>query len=612
MICVFPDPYPDELLYSICARYGALMCYPNTVTATNDFFGDGAIAAVVDLPNRVGQLVDALPPGHLYSADDLIYQHTNFPFYAPFLPPDRALLVRNTMREGGHNRVAERIGLSADRLKMPTHLRFCPSCVEQDRSNFGETYWHRIHQVPGVEVCPHHATFLEKSNTLWRNSRNPGEAFAAEHSINDTSARALDTSEHIQSIQLSIARQALWLLEWSTETVGGQTLGRRYHNLLLRLGLACYNGQVRTAQLTKNFLAFYSSEFLESLGCDVRNPYSSWLMRLLNTHKAEVAQHPIRHILFLISIGGSAPEVLESFVEFKPFGDGPWPCLNHASGHFAEPRIHSYRVSDGEKKNLGKPTGTFSCACGFIYTRTGPDRSEADRSRWTSVRAYGADWENLLERLWGDTSLTLRQVAQELGVNELTVKRRAINLGLIFPRPALGITPPSKEIPDRYKIKQPPQRKLVNTNVRNPRLSPSKKKLTSKTHINWEGQDLILSEAVRNAALQIRSAASPRRVSITAIVRLVGHRAWLEKKLDKLPLTSEVLATHLESFEDYSIHRIVWASNFYREMGVRPSRAMLSKRAGIRGRLVSNEERVRAELDSALVTLASTAETHHT
>lgn len=603
MICVFPDPYPDELLYSVCARYSALMGYPNKITATSDFFGGTGSAAVVDLPNRLDHLINALPPGHLYSVDELIYRHTHYPFFAPFLPRDRALLVRDTMRRGGNNRVAERIGISADRLKMPAHLRFCPSCVAQDRVQFGETYWHRIHQVPGVEVCPHHATFLEESNALWRNSRSPGETFAAEHSINETPARALNPSEHIQSIQLSIARQALWLLEWSTETVGGQTLGRRYHNLLLRLGLACYNGQVRAAKLTNNFLTFYSSEFLKRLGCDVRNHYSNWLMRLLNRHKAGVAQHPIRHILFLISIGSSAPAVLESFVEFKPFGDGPWPCLNHASGHFAESRVHSCWVSDGEKKNSGKLIGTFSCACGFIYTRTGPDQTKVDRSRWTSVRAYGAKWENLLEQLWSDTSLTLRQVGHELGVNELTVKRRAINLGLTFPRPTLGIPRPVKEIPDRYKIKQLTQRKPLNTNWRNPRPSPSKKKPTQKTHINWEGQDLILSEAVRNAASQIRSVAIPQRVSITAIVRLVGHRAWLEKKLDRLPLTSGVLATHLESFEKYAVRRILWATDSFRCKGVQPSRAMLSSRAKIRGRLVSGSARIQVTLDSALADL---------
>lgn len=28
---------------------------------------------------------------------------------------------------------------------------------------YGETYWHRIHQVPGVNVCPKHKTLLEDS-----------------------------------------------------------------------------------------------------------------------------------------------------------------------------------------------------------------------------------------------------------------------------------------------------------------------------------------------------------------------------------------------------------------------------------------------------------------
>lgn len=600
MICVFPDSYPDELLYSIFARYSTLMCYPNSVAATRDFFGDGATAAVVDLPNRLGHLVAALPPGHLYSVEEIVYRHTHYPFYAPFLPPDRALLVRKTMREGGHNRVAERIGLSADRLRMPTRLRFCPSCVERDRSDFGETYWHRIHQLPGVEVCPHHAAFLEESNTSWRNTRNPSEAFTAEHSVSNISARRLDISKPAQRIQLNIARQAQWLLEWSGEAADRQPLRLRYHNLLLRQGLAYYSRRVSTSQLTQKLLDYYPSELLIRLGCEIRSPYSNWLLRLLHPHKAGIAQHPLRHILFLISINCSTEEVFDSFVEFKPFGDGPWPCLNHASGHYSELHVSSCRISDGEKKNKGKPIGTFGCSCGFVYTRTGPDQSEADRFKWASVQCYGVEWEHLLKRLWEDTSLTLRQVALSLGVNELTVKRRAINLGLTFPRPTLGVPRPSREIPNRYKIKEPVHRKRSNTDGTNPHRLYLRKARCQKTHINWEEQDLILSESVSDAALQICSALVPTRVSITAIVRLVGHRAWLEKKLDKLPLTSGVLATHLESFEDYSVRRILWAIDSFRCQGRTPSRAMLSSRAKIRGRLVSNGARIQAALDSAL------------
>ena len=637
LICVFPDPYPDELLYSICARYNALMDYPNSVTATRDFFAGGVVAAVVDLPNRINHLIAALPHGHLYSIDELIYRHTHYPFHAPFLPPGRALLVRNTMKEGGHNRVTERIGLSADRLERPTYLRFCPSCVKEDRVNFRETYWHRIHQLPGVEVCPHHAVFLDNSITLWRSPRNPGEATPAEHSVYETPIRTLDVSDHTQRIQLDIARYALWLLEWTGELMGSEILRLRYYNLLLKQGLAYYSGQIRTSQLIQKFLDYYPGEVLKRLGCEIINPHSNWLLRLLHRNKAEVAQHPLRHILLLILIGCSPEDVLDSFIEFKPFGDKPWPCLNHASGHYAEPRVLSCHVTDGAKKNKEKPVGTFSCSCGFVYTRTGPHKSEEDRFKWTSIQAYGTEWENLLKRFWDDASLTLRQVAMKLGVNELTAKRRAISQGLTFPRLTLRPLHQSEKILARYKIKRKTSQEiqsvkretfldLINENPKASRtelnslaptlikwlrqwdkewlensLPPAKEKKLQLVTINWKEQDQLLSEAVKEAASHIRSVTDPpKRTSITAMVKITGHRSWTEKKLNKLPLTSEVLNTHLESFEDYLIRRIDWAAESFRKNGVRPSRAKLSFQAGVKGRLLSKSKRIQTALDSAL------------
>src|SRR5436305_12964341 len=146
MICVFPDPHPDELLYSVCARYNDLMQYPNSTTATRDFFGAGFISAVVDLPNNIDYLISELPPGHLYTADYFIDNHTLFPLYAPFLQRERARVVRDGMRRVGENQIYEHIGLTASSVPQPQWLRFCPKCVEADRNSFGETYWHRIHQ----------------------------------------------------------------------------------------------------------------------------------------------------------------------------------------------------------------------------------------------------------------------------------------------------------------------------------------------------------------------------------------------------------------------------------------------------------------------------------
>jgi hypothetical protein len=80
-----------------------------------------------------------------------------------------------------------------------------------------------------------------------------------------------------------------------------------------------------------------------------------------------------------------------------------------------------------------------------------------------------------------------------------------------------------------------------------------------------------------------------------------GHRSWLEKNLDKLPLTSKALAANLESFAGYLIRRITWAAEAYRKERCTPSRAMLSNRAGIRGRLASKAEEVQSALDLAIV-----------
>jgi hypothetical protein len=39
-------------------------------------------------------------------------------------------------------------------------LKFCPACAKEDMRKYGVSYWHRIHQVPGIESCPSHKVWL--------------------------------------------------------------------------------------------------------------------------------------------------------------------------------------------------------------------------------------------------------------------------------------------------------------------------------------------------------------------------------------------------------------------------------------------------------------------
>ena len=39
-------------------------------------------------------------------------------------------------------------------------MRYCPLCAADERKNYGETYWHRLHQIYELPVCPVHKCFL--------------------------------------------------------------------------------------------------------------------------------------------------------------------------------------------------------------------------------------------------------------------------------------------------------------------------------------------------------------------------------------------------------------------------------------------------------------------
>jgi hypothetical protein len=318
----------------------------------------------------------------------LIDKHTVFPFYAPYLQKNRARLIRKAMRLDNCTQVGTRIGQAQQGRKM-IYLRVCPECVREDRAAFGETYWHRQHQLRGVDSCFQHDVFLEDTEAKWQNDNHPEEAKPAELFVRDFPSRKLDPSKHVHLIHKRIAQIAYSLLNNARDFVDCDILSSRYKNLLLRQGLAHYNGQVRTTKLIDRLKQYYPEEILIKVGCNIEAE-RSWVNRLLSLRQTGDIPLPICHILLLVFLNCTPEEIFDGFVEFKPFGDGPWPCLNPAGGHYKESKILSCKVSPGTKKFSGKPRGVFSCSCGFVYARIGPDTREEDRFTYSIVQAYGA------------------------------------------------------------------------------------------------------------------------------------------------------------------------------------------------------------------------------
>src|SRR5687768_7603060 len=154
MIAHFPEPYPNELFHSLCARFSDRMQFGNETGTMLALYGSRHAIATVDLPHRLGALASQLPAGHPCTADVMIDQHTFLPYYAPFLTISAYTNARTWMTGSTPAGVRVKCGSCTNRVRPPKYFRSCPECDRENRKKYGETYWRRLFQLPGVEVCP--------------------------------------------------------------------------------------------------------------------------------------------------------------------------------------------------------------------------------------------------------------------------------------------------------------------------------------------------------------------------------------------------------------------------------------------------------------------------
>ncbi len=166
----FPTALPDETLHSVLSRYARLYGGHSRKAA---FVGNRAAISFtqnVAFPCHLNDLVDSLPSGADLSVSEIITRHTVLPFYAPFLTDDQVQHARTSMAGNGAGLMLK-LGVNASRIEAASRVRFCPACLDKDIVREGAAYWHRVHQLPGVLVCPHHSISLRMVDPSWY-SRN--------------------------------------------------------------------------------------------------------------------------------------------------------------------------------------------------------------------------------------------------------------------------------------------------------------------------------------------------------------------------------------------------------------------------------------------------------
>ncbi len=585
MLNSFPEPYPDELLYSVLARFHIRRGNTAAKTTLRELFGDSKVTPAYDLPSHIDRLVSNLPLYNIHTAEDLIYNNTLFPYYAAFLPEDRIEKILVSMRSNQGGDILTRCGILSSKISPPQYFRFCPLCNQEDMKEFGECYWHRLHQLPGVHVCGRHRVFLENSSVL---THNKHELIAANR-IN-CKAPSCNVGKNCSDKEINghceFVKEAVWILTNHQKIGSLSTIKNRYLNLLQKQGLASPTGRVFQKELVKAFISYYGHCYLQQEQSDI-DVYqdNTWLSGIVRKYRKSF--HPINHILMIRFLSSSLDDFFAMEEPKQPFGEGPWPCLNIASGHYMENTIKDIAIvysTDAKRRK-----GIFRCSCGFSYIRWESDVLTDDRFSFDKVLEYGLVWEARLKEYMRH-DIGLRDMSRRLKVDPKTIKRHIAafeleNLKVVKPEEVTKSSLQDLDTKTRLQkrtiwenlLKQYPEKSMKRIRAeaedvfgwlyRNDKewlysLQYNKKTISNQAfmRVDWEERDKQLYEQACFAITKLKASnTKPIRITVSSVGKLINKRTLLEKHLDKLPLTMECLARNVESVEEYQQRKVEWA-----------------------------------------------------
>ena len=190
-IAYFPEIYPDELFYSVLARYFVHSGHTSNLSCFNEIYNSGNLRPDIEFMNQIvpeirQQFEKQMP------WEQVIKKHTMYPYYSRFADGNRREEAWESMLNMGKGESAiqpkfSRILSISQGREEDYCLRYCPICVKEDRKLYGETYWHRRHQIRGLNICCVHGCRLYESGISLMSYNWSHVLRCAEHEIGEPS-----------------------------------------------------------------------------------------------------------------------------------------------------------------------------------------------------------------------------------------------------------------------------------------------------------------------------------------------------------------------------------------------------------------------------------------
>ncbi|KEH96794.1 hypothetical protein Z962_05920 [Clostridium botulinum C/D str. BKT12695] len=576
MIHFFTDPYKDELIYSAIARYHYYVGNIDYKDTLEEVLGKRSIIASLEIGSNVEALSNNL--GGRYTSEYIIKKHTIFPFYSPFLPKVRKEELIEEIKYRDGSGLYTKLGMVAGSICKKDGIYYCPCCAKGDIESYGETYIHREHQLQGVYICPHDGVKLKKY-PIDRSNSSRIEFIRLDKKLLDLRNITVVDSRHYDKLY-KISKNAYYLLQTNLDNISKEKILEKYKNLLYEKGLTTSSKRVKQRELYEEFISFYDKEFLEILESNVDNDDEyNWLRVITRNLKRTV--HPIRHLLLMNFLSGDIEKFFNEINnEYNPFGEGPWICLNSAAEHYKLNVVKKLKITEDYKTRL--PVGTFSCECGFVYSRKGPDKLEEDKYKIGRIKKFGEVWENKLREYLKEKKYGLRELARLMHCDPKTILKFDVLLGTnYFERHDNTIKTKEKvvdsDIGTIYK------EHILNTRVTNPTATRTEirnmckkeymylyrkdkkwlednlplktKSINHNKKVDWDKRDIELVALIKVKYKELLNKDVPIRITKSSIGKSTGMLTTLEKNINKLPKTKKYLNQIIETVEEFQIRR---------------------------------------------------------
>ena len=287
-----PKAFPDELLISRLIRFVTLFGW----SGLNEIYVLLKSHKRSIHPTLTGSL-SALTSQDVEVTNLILTQQTLAPLFMYCLPNHRDI-ISDSLISGDSSRALRGCQFPSFGAESSLFLKNCPKCAEEDINTYGVPYWHRMHQIPGVNVCAIHQNILKK------NICNQRQRLIAGHLPNPLITGELAPEEDFRLAQFS--NQFLQMLSNNQISYPAVML---YRKKLYQKGFITKHGRLRHHKLMSSFCdSVCNSNYTDNSYIPFYKNDYAYLYHLLNS---TFSSHPGRHLLFAYWLFHSIDNVQE-------------------------------------------------------------------------------------------------------------------------------------------------------------------------------------------------------------------------------------------------------------------------------------------------------------